>query len=157
MMLRNILFAAGCCVSLFVMSGATRAQSANGIEGLWLTQNERAAISIEACEDGASLCGKIAWIIDGGMQVDEKNEDTALRARPLCGLRILYGFHQGKEPNEWLDGKIYKADDGDVYNASVTLVDTNRLRLRGYVGIPLFGKTQMWKRVDQADYPVCKP
>tara|TARA_B100001167_G_C16738089_1_gene289570 strand:- start:146 stop:607 length:462 start_codon:yes stop_codon:yes gene_type:complete len=140
--------------SILLSAMPSMAQS-NDIEGLWLTQNERAAVKIEKCKDGQSLCGDIAWIIAGGMQTDSQNEDESLRGRPLCGMQILYGFRQGKQANEWLDGKIYKADDGDVYNASVTQVDNNRLRLRGYVGMPLFGKTQMWTRVNPAEYPSC--
>lgn len=124
-------------------------------EGLWLTENKRAAIEVTECEDGQSLCGKIAWIIEGGMQVDEKNEDPALRQNKLCGMQILYGFKKSKIEGEWNDGKIYKADDGDVYNASVKQLDDNRLRVRGYVGVPLFGKTQIWTRLDDASHPRC--
>ena len=126
-----------------------------GIEGLWLTENERAAVEINRCKDGASLCGNIAWIIEGGMQMDENNPDAALRNRPLCDMEILYGFEKGKTPGEWVDGKIYKADDGDVYNASIKQIGEDRLRLRGYIGIPLFGKTQIWTRVSEDDYKPC--
>ena len=143
------------CVVIAGFGGFTANAQESDVEGLWLTQNERAAIKIEKCENGQSLCGKIAWIIEGGMQTDEKNQDPSLRDTPMCGLQILYGFKQGKAAGEWVDGKIYKADEGDVYNASVTQIDENRLRLRGYVGMPLFGKTQIWTRVNPADYPAC--
>lgn len=148
----GITGALAACMALFVSPASAQNRD---VEGLWLTENGRAAVQLEKCEDGASLCGEIAWIIAGGMQMDTQNEDVSLRDRPLCGMQILYGFRQGKQDNEWLDGKIYKADDGDIYNASVTQVDDNRLRLRGYVGMPLFGKTQMWTRVDPAEYPSC--
>ena len=127
---------------------------ASGFEGLWLTENKRAAVEITSCQEGQSLCGKIAWIIEDGMQLDEKNEDPALRSNKLCGMQILYGFNKGKTDGEWNDGKIYKADDGDVYNASIKQIDDNRLRIRGYIGIPLFGKTQMWTRAPNA-HPRC--
>lgn len=139
---------------LVTLSLSTNAFASN-IEGLWLTENKRAAIAVTACENGESLCGKIAWIIEGGMQVDEKNEDPAMRNNKLCGMQILYGFSKTKTDGEWNDGKIYKADDGDVYNASVKQIDDNRLRLRGYIGIPLFGKTQIWTRLPDT-HPRCK-
>jgi uncharacterized protein (DUF2147 family) len=123
--------------------------------GLWLTQNQRSAIRIDRC--GESICGKVAWIIKDGMQTDSKNPDAALRARPMCGVPILWGFkHNPKNAKVWEDGKIYKADDGDTYKATVSVVDANTLNLRGYMGLPLFGKTQHWKRVSEKDYPACK-
>jgi len=124
------------------------------VDGLWMTENKRAVIDVKPCADGGPVCGEIAWIIDGGMTVDAKNENPELRNQPLCGLQILNGFKSGAKSNEWVDGKIYKADDGDVYNASITQIDENRLRLRGYVGIPLFGKTQIWTRVPD-NHPRC--
>ena len=137
---------------LVTVAGTARAAD---VDGLWLTENKRAAIHVTQCENGRSLCGSIAWIIDGGMQMDVKNDDPAKQNTPLCGMQILYGFEKGKAAGEWVDGKIYKADDGDVYNATVKQIDDTRLRLRGYVGIPLFGKTQIWTRVSPADYPRC--
>ena len=123
--------------------------------GLWLTQNKRAAINVTHCGD--ALCGKIHWIIKDGMVVDSKNPDSALATRPLCGLEILNGFTQDKKnPTKWDNGKIYKADEGDIYNATITVIDNATLNLRGYVGIPLLGKTQTWARVDKKSYPRCK-
>lgn len=122
--------------------------------GLWLTENKRAVIEVSSCQNGQSLCGEIAWIIDGGMEKDTQNPDPAMRNNDLCGMQILYGFKKGSGSREWVDGKIYKADDGDIYNANLTVVDENRLRLRGYIGMPLFGKTQIWTRVS-ADHPRC--
>ena len=92
-------------------------------------------------------------IIEIGMQMDEKNPEPALRDEKLCGMQILYGFRRLNE-KEWVDGKIYKADDGDTYSATITQIDDNRLRLRGYVGMPLFGKTQIWTRLP-ADHARC--
>jgi len=124
---------------------------ANSAEGYWLTENKRSVIHIEKCYD--SLCGNIHWIIEGGMQYDEKNPDPSARKTPMCDLKLLWGFIP--DGNNWKDGKIYKADDGDVYNAKITILDENTLKLRGYVGIPLFGKTQKWKRVSPDDYTKC--
>ena len=121
------------------------------VTGYWLTQNERSVVEIQECEQG--LCGNIHWIIDGGMEYDSKNPDESLRDTPMCGLPILWGFDQNG--NEWTGGKIYKADDGDTYNANMTLLGDGRLRVRGYIGMPLFGKTQIWTRVNAADYPKC--
>ena len=124
-------------------------------EGLWLTENKRAAVKVERCGD--SICGTLAWIIKGGMEKDTKNPDKNLRDTPLCGMKILYGFtNNPKNAKVWEGGKIYKADEGDIYNATVSVLNDSKMNLRGYVGVPLFGKTQTWTRVSAKDYPACK-
>ena len=100
------------------------------------------------------LCGHVYWIIDGGMQTDLNNPEETLRGRPMCGLPILWGMEK-QSATEWEDGKIYKADDGDIYDADLELLDDGTLKVRGYLGLSWLGKTQIWKRVSPADYPAC--
>lgn len=138
----------------FLAAGSFAAQAADPAEGLWLTQNKRSVIEIKPCEKG--LCGHVYWIIEGGMQFDEKNPDPAQHVKPMCGLPILWGFTQ-QGPGAWEDGKIYKADDGDIYDADMEIKRDGTLKVHGYVGIPLLGKTQIWTRAEAKDYPECKP
>lgn len=137
--------------ALFCMTIPTAQANASSAEGYWLTENERAVIHTFECDQG--LCGNIHWIIEGGMQYDVKNVDEAKRSTPMCGLQILWGFE--KDGSDWDNGNIYKADDGDIYSANITLKDENTLSLRGYIGIPLFGKSQKWTRVSADNYASC--
>ena len=130
------------------------ANAATDVEGLWLTENKRSVIKVEECDMG--LCGTIHWIIEGGMQFDEKNPDKEMRDRPMCGLTILWGFEQDGM-NEWEDGKIYKADDGDIYSSELELEDDGTLEVKGYIGLSFIGKSQNWTRVSADDYPACTP
>lgn len=152
----KILFAV--LLTLFSASFAAssvRAAEANDPTGLWLTENKRSVIEIKKCDAG--ICGNIHWIIKDGMKTDSKNPVEAKRNTSMCGLPILWGFKQNsKNTKVWESGKIYKADEGDTYNATVSVIDANKLYLRGYVGIPLLGKTQYWTRVAAKDYPQCK-
>ena len=127
---------------------------AQDISGFWLTENERAVIEINPCDRG--LCGSIYWIIEGGMQFDEKNPDPARRQDPMCGLEIMWGFNQERS-GAWENGRIYKADDGDTYKAKMRMQDDGTLKLRGYVGFSLFGSSQVWTRADADDYEQCTP
>jgi uncharacterized protein (DUF2147 family) len=135
---------------IFIFSPASVAY-AESAEGYWLTENERSVIHTYECDEG--LCGIIHWIIEGGMQFDEKNPVVSERSKPMCGLKILWGFE--KDGKDWDDGKIYKADDGDTYSANIKIKDKNTLSLRGYIGIPLFGKSQVWSRISEDDYKEC--
>lgn len=107
------------------------------IEGLWLTEDRDAVIKIEAC--GGTLCGLIAGI---GTFSPDGSPPKDIRGRSQCRLEIIHALVQS-EPGRWF-GTITNPEDGRAYKARLSLDDAGRLRLRGYIGIPLFGSTQTW-------------
>lgn len=145
--MRRILLGAA---ALLLLTGTAQAQD---FDGLWMTENGRAVVELAPCE-GNSICGEIYWLHPDAKQYDYKNSNAELRQTPLCGLKILWGFRPDG-PHSWKDGTIYKADDGDVYHAQMNLRPDGSLHLRGYVGIPMLGKSQTWHRVSPADYTRC--
>lgn len=153
-MLNLLTFLTLCLFAAGSFSLSAQAQNQASPEGLWLTENERAVISVVQCPEG--LCGAVYWVIEGGMRFDDKNEDPAMRDRPMCGLKILWGFKQQDAMN-WIDGHIYKADEGNMYNASLQMLPKGKMLVRGFVGMPLFGKSQTWTPVSAKDYPKCRP
>jgi uncharacterized protein (DUF2147 family) len=76
---------------------------------------------------------------------DIKNPDQKLRDRLLEGLTILKGFSY-QEENLWSGGTIYDPNTGKTYKCKLSLNDDGTLKVRGYVGISLFGRTEVWKR-----------
>lgn len=152
------------CVLMMAPAGSALAQAKTQAEGgnptplgLWLTENERSVIEVHPCKgDSTRLCGRIHWIIEGGMQFDSKNPDAARHKTPMCGLEILSGFRQQDDRN-WGDGKIYKADEGDTYNANLQILPNGKMIVRGYIGMPLFGKSQTWTRVTGTQHKKCTP
>ncbi|NTV02219.1 MAG: DUF2147 domain-containing protein [Chlorobiaceae bacterium] len=97
--------------------------------------------------------GKIVWGEHPG-RLDEKNPDPALRNRLLVGTVFLREFRYQDE-NDWSGGRIYDPDSGHEYRSYMKLEDggkdMNTLRLRGYVGISLLGRTEKWTRASGAD------
>lgn len=145
-----------CILASSLLAGAAQAQQVKAPTGLWLTENKRSVVELYQCKEGQPLmCGKIAWIIEGGMQRDTKNPDKSKHGTPLCGMTILSGLRMDS-PSKWSGGKVYKADEGDTYDASMTVLSDDKVELRGFVGISMFGKTQTWTRVSAKDYPRCK-
>ena len=125
-------------------------QSGDRLIGVWEPGNGRSRIKIEKI--GAKYFGKIVWLkepIDPNTnknKVDKNNPDTSMRNVPLKGYRILKDFvYKGK--NEWSEGSIYDPENGSNYNCVITLEDDNTLKVRGYIGVQLFGRTDTWKRV----------
>ena len=69
----------------------------------------------------------------------------AMKDRPLIGLQILWGFHQNG--NQWSGGQVLDPETGRIYRATLAPEDGGKkLRLHGYFGISLFGRTQYWWR-----------
>jgi uncharacterized protein (DUF2147 family) len=105
--------------------------------GFWLTEGGHGVIRIEPCDQG--LCGAIVGI-------DRKPGEpmpTDFAGHPQCGLTILRSSADMKEGISM--GHITDPRDGKVYNAQIWVDGTGRLHLRGYIGVPLLGKTQVWQ------------
>ncbi|HEY2662926.1 MAG TPA: DUF2147 domain-containing protein [Candidatus Binataceae bacterium] len=137
----------------FALSASLRIAASDELSpvGTWATDNGISHVKIEQC--GVNLCGTIVWLKkplgdDGKAAVDSKNPDSNLHGQKLVGLRLLSGFEQNSaDPNAWTKGHIYDPDDGRTYSCNLTVQDKNTLRVRGYVGFSLLGKTQVWTRV----------
>ena len=55
----------------------------------------------------------------------------------------------GKEssPSRWTNLRILEPQSGNIYKAKISLVDNGtKLKVRGYIGLPIFGRTQIWLR-----------
>jgi uncharacterized protein (DUF2147 family) len=122
--------------------------AATRVLGIWLTAEKDSKIEIYSC-DSVTFCGKIVWLRDplknGKPVVDDKNPEDTLRTRPVMGLELLRGFTYAGD-GVWSGGKIYDPKSGNDYSAKMTLADSTNLDLRGYVVIPLFGRTEHWTR-----------
>ena len=120
------------------------------ITGIWLTSGKEPA-KIQIYKAGEKLYGKIIWLknpIENGKQrVDANNPDETKRSNPIIGLMILTGFKFDGD-DEWKGGNIYDPESGKTYSSNIYLKDKNTLKVRGYVGISLFGRTETWTRTN---------
>ncbi|MFB9052647.1 DUF2147 domain-containing protein [Formosa undariae] len=64
--------------------------------------------------------------------------------KPMIGLVIIEDIK--KDGKEYNDGTILDPESGDVYSCYLKLVDDNKLKVRGYMGVALLGRTQYWIR-----------
>lgn len=125
------------------------AQAATPV-GRWYAEGGAAEVEIRAC--GERLCGHVAWLRapfdeNGCTMRDAHNPDPALRRRPLVGLPILADLRPAGDGGVWSDGTIYDPTSGRTYRCTVELAADDRLRVRGYLGVPLLGRTTTWIRV----------
>ncbi len=154
--MRTIILAA-----LFGALAATTTSAQQGsVMGTWLTASGKAQVRIAPCTDPKTgpICGTIVGLNnpsgpDGAVVAPEvatdwRNSDPALRSRKVLGMPLIWGFKKTANPDEYEGGQIYNGENGKTYNANISLQADGKLRLRGYVGTPMFGETQYWTRVN---------
>jgi uncharacterized protein (DUF2147 family) len=150
-----VLAATGLLACLFAGRPAAAAEPWRP-QGVWLTEDGDGAVEIYDC--GEWLCGRVVWQKtalreDGTPDIDDRNPDPALRDRSICELQII-GALKPSGPAQWGEGWIYDPDSGKTYHANLSREGDDTLRLRGYIGVPLLGATQLWQRAS-ADLPLC--
>jgi uncharacterized protein (DUF2147 family) len=137
----------GAIAGLILLSGAA-AQAATPV-GVWLSDDGGTKVKISNCS--GKLCGTVVALnepIDhetGKAKTDKHNPNPAQRARPLLGLTVVKGLTPSG-PDRW-SGEIYNADDGRIYQASLTVESTNSARVQGCV-LRILCKSHQWTRSD---------
>jgi uncharacterized protein (DUF2147 family) len=120
-----------------LIAASASAKPADSPVGAWSTANGHGVVAIEQCGD--ALCGRIVGID----REPTEPMPTDVRGRSQCGLTIItHGKPEGD--GTWL-GQITDPRDGNTYHAKLWLDKDGNLTLRGYIGIPLFGSTQIWR------------
>jgi uncharacterized protein (DUF2147 family) len=123
---------------------------ADDIIGIWLTGRKEPA-KIQIYRLGEKFYGKIIWLKNstenGEQRVDANNPDKTKRNAPIIGLIMLTAFKFDND-DEWKGGDIYDPESGNTYSSYMYLKDKNTLKVRGYVGISLFGRTETWVRTN---------
>jgi uncharacterized protein (DUF2147 family) len=139
--------------SLHVLAAALIAATPLSPTGIWKTIDDethkpRALVRIE--EHDGVLSGRIVQLFR------EPGED----ANPLCvdcpderhnqpvlGMTILWNFRQ--DGDAWKGGEVLDPEEGSIYRANLHVRDNGtHLEVRGYIGVPLLGRSQTWERVE---------
>lgn len=121
----------------------------DALVGVWY--NTTKSGKVEIFKKGDHYFGKIIWLEEpisektGKPKVDENNPDKDKRTQPIIGLVVLKDFENDGN-GKYVNGTIYDPENGKTYKCKMTLVDNNNLDVRGYVGIPAFGRTENWTR-----------
>ncbi len=122
------------------------------LHDIWWTPNKDGKIKMYLAKDGKTY-GKIIWLSESHDEenipkVDKQNPNPELRDKPLIGLILFKHFDYGGD-NKWVDGEVYDPQSGKTYSCQMTLVSQNQLEVRGYLGLPMFGRTETFTRVEE--------
>ena len=135
------------CFALLSLNAAAAANPAPPYPTeYWVSHKDGWTVRTGPCGD--ALC---AWLVDfklkpndppGYQPVDEHNPDRKKRGDRMCNRMMMGGFHPSEDRDvTWDGGWIYDPDHGSTYAGKITLVDRDTVKLRGFLGISLLGRT----------------
>ncbi|SNB47438.1 DUF2147 domain-containing protein [Geobacter sp. DSM 9736] len=124
------------------------------ILGYWTT--EKGDVKLEFFRCGKKICGKIVGLDEpvyldskdgpvGETKTDRKNPDPALRKRPILGLQVMKGV-AATGRSTWGGGACYDPQSGKNYKCKMKLVSPDKLEMRGFIGMSLFGRNYVLVR-----------
>jgi uncharacterized protein (DUF2147 family) len=111
------------------------------LSGRWITQSGNLEIDIAPCGD--ALCGTAVKVL-ANHSMSQPGVEMANAGAPALGLKILRDFVPDGD-NRWY-GHIFNRENGKTYRCRMTLLDSGALEIRPYIGLPLFGQSQIWPR-----------
>ena len=143
------LMKAGLIAMMFAMPAAW-AQNASPA-GVWKTIDDETGKPkslVRITEENGILTGRIEKLFRPAGQ-DQNPKCTACEGarkdQPIIGMTILSGLK--KDGDEYTGGEILDPSKGKTYRSKATLKDNgSKLEVRGYIGAPMFGRSQTWVR-----------
>ncbi|MDF1678400.1 MAG: DUF2147 domain-containing protein [Legionellaceae bacterium] len=116
--------------------------------GKWITVDDKTGkkrSEVQLTVENDQLSGKI-------LRVYAEEGDTGIcklcpgpfKNQPIEGLTFLWGLKENKD-GSWSGGEILDPKTGKIYHVKMTQKG-NKLYVRGYVGVSLLGRTQIWIR-----------
>ncbi len=150
------------CAILLVLAGLWLAPGAladegEAILGVWVSEDGRG--HIEIAKEADQFVGKIVWLSEpnypaddpepGKPRHDRNNPDSDKQARPILGLEVLKGFRYDGD-GKWSGGTIYDPDNGKTYKCKMTLEGADTLKVRGFIGVSVIGRTAVWTRYKES-------
>lgn len=125
---------------LFLMNQGFAQTGADKIIGLYWSPEKDAKIQIY--KKGDRYFGKTVWTATS--KKDTENPDKLLRERNLVGIDLLTNFTYNDD--NYTGGEVYDPGNGKTYSCKISFVGQN-LKVRGYIGISLFGRTEIFERI----------
>jgi uncharacterized protein (DUF2147 family) len=130
---------------------SSAARAADSPLGYWTTiddDGKTPSSVVQIYARGKKLFGKIVQLIKPRERDPKCTEcDGARKNQRILGMEILRDLEP--DDDEWSGGYILDPRNGKEYKCYVELVDGGkRLKVRGYLGIALLGRTQYWQKAN---------
>ena len=133
-------------IVLFFVSTIIHSQT---VIGKWKTIDDETGKPksiVEIYEKSGKIYGKVIEVLDlehkNNVCVNCSGED---KNKLILGITVIKGLT--KEDDTYANGKILDPKNGNLYQCVITLSGNDKLKVRGYIGFSLLGRTQYWYRV----------
>jgi len=119
------------------------------VTGKWKTIDDvtgKEKSYVEIYENNGKIYAKILELLTPGDEnkicdlCEGENKD-----KPVKGMVVINGLL--KDGDEWNGGTILDPKNGKIYKCYITLENDDKLKVRGYIGFSLLGRTQYWYRM----------
>jgi len=142
-----------CAIAVLFVAVMLSFTSTAQVTGLWKTiddDGETVKSHVEIFENDGKIYGKVVKLFrepheDQNPKCIECKDDK--KDQPVLGMEILTGLQQ--KGKYWQDGKIMDPENGKYYKSYIELIEPDKLKVRGYIGIAALGRTQYWYRVSE--------
>jgi uncharacterized protein (DUF2147 family) len=124
---------------LFINCGFAQTRP-DQILGVYWSPKKDAKIEIYKKDD--RYFGKSVWVATP--KKDIENPDKQLRQRDMLGVNLLTNFSY--DDGAYSGGEVYDPANGKTYSCKISFIGQN-LKVRGYIGISLFGRTEIFERI----------
>ena len=134
---------------IFLLFAGIQTGQAQSVTGKWKTFDDEtgdAKSIVEIYEKNGKIYGKIIEILEKGKE--DKTCDKckgSKKDKPVKGMVIIEGL--SKDGDNWEDGTILDPRNGKEYKCRINLENSDKLKVRGYLGVSLLGRTQYWTRI----------
>ena len=148
--MRHLIQASLIAATMLALPAAAWAQATSPV-GTWKTIDDKTGkpkALVRITEESGVLTGKIEKLYRAPSE--EQNPlcgkcSDARKDQPIIGMTILSGLK--KDGGDYTGGEILDPAAGKTYKSKATLADNgNKLEVRGYIGAPMFGRSQVWQR-----------
>ena len=140
---------------LFILIFLSTFSFSQSVTGKWKTIDDetgQAKSIVEIFEKSGKIYGKVHEIFDEKHKNDICKECTGEDKNKLIqGMTILKGLV--KDGEEYSNGKIIDPKNGKTYKCTIKLENKDKLKVRGYIGFSLIGRSQYWVRVKSSLHP----
>ena len=120
--------------------------NSQSIFGEWKTIDDETGNTksiVEIYEQDGKAYAKVKALLEKGKKDKLCENCKGLnKNKPIKGMVIINGLT--KDGNEWNGAKILDPKTGKEYKCYITLESDIKLKVRGYLGFALIGRTQYW-------------
>jgi len=152
-MIRHIWFYActGILLALVCVAGADAQQLSLKLEnaiGHWQVVNSDGSPGgkVDTYLENGKLFGRVTEVRPGRTPKDVCDKCSGeYKNQLILGMVNMRNFHA--QGDDWVDGTVVDPENGKEYKGKIWAVGNDTLRMRGFIGISLLGRTETWTRL----------